>query len=154
MESTNESTLFELQIDHNGSAYLKEAARWAKFLAIVGFVFCALYVIVSLFAGALMSSFSTLAGPAGAGMRGGGAFITVLYILIAVLYFFPCLYLYNFASKAQVALRSNDQEQLNLSLKNLKATFRFMGILTIIGLCFALLGIIVVIIGFGAAGMR
>ncbi len=154
MESTNESTLFELQIDHNGSAYLKEAARWAKFLAIVGFVCIGLLVIIALFAGAFLSSFSSFAGPASGAARVGGAFVTVIYILIAVLYFFPCLYLYNFASKAQVALRSNDQEQLNTSLKNLKAMFRYMGILTIIWLCFVLLGFIAAILGAGAASMR
>lgn len=151
MESTNESTLFELQIDHNGSAYLKEAARWAKFLAIVGFVCIGLLVIIALFAGAVLSSFSSFAGPASGAARTSGAFLTVIYILIAVLYFFPCLYLYNFAAKAQVALRGNDQEQLNQSLKNLKAMLRYMGILTIIWLCFVLLGFIVAIITAGSA---
>lgn len=148
MESTTES-LFELHVDHNGSAYLKETARWAKFMAILGFIFCAFYVLVALFAGSFMARLSTLGGggaATGAGMIGGGL-ITVIYILIAVLYFFPCLYLYNFAAKMQTALRSNDQDQLNLSFRNLKSCYRYMGILMIIALGLIALGCIFAVIG-------
>jgi hypothetical protein len=147
MESTNVSNLFELQVDHNGSAYLKETARWAKFLAVLGFIFCGLFVVFALFAGTLMATFSSLAP--GAGIR-GGAFISIMYILCALLYFFPCLYLYNFGAKMQIALRANDQEQLNLSFKNVKSYFRFIGILTIIALGFMALGLIVAVIGLAS----
>ena len=149
MESTTES-LFELHVDHNGSAYLKETARWAKFMAILGFVFCAVYVLIALFAGSLMARLSTLGGNAGAGTGAaliGGGLISVIYIMIAVLYFFPCLYLYNFAAKMQTALRANDQDQLNLSFRNLKSCYRFMGILMIIALSFIVLACLFAVIG-------
>ena len=148
MEPTTES-LFELHVDHNGSAYLKETARWAKFMAILGFVFCALYVLIALFAGSFIARLSTMGGAGmgtGAGMIGGG-FISVVYILIALLYFFPCLYLYNFAAKMQTALQNNDQDQLNLSLRNLKSCYRFMGILMIIALGFVALACLFAVIG-------
>jgi hypothetical protein len=145
MDTTTES-LFELHVDHNGSAYLKETARWAKFMAILGFVFCILYVLAALFAGSLIARLSSLGGTgmgasAGAGLIGGGI-LSVIYILGALLYFFPCLYTYNFAAKMQTALRNNDQEQLNLSFRNLKSCYRFMGILMIIALGFGILGVI------------
>ncbi|HEY4060935.1 MAG TPA: DUF5362 family protein [Puia sp.] len=151
MEPTTES-LFELHIDHNGSSFLKEAARWAKFMAIMGFIFCGLYVLIALFAGSLIARLGSMGGsgmPAGAGLIGGGM-ITVFYILIALLYFFPCLYLYNFAVKMQTALASNDQEHLNGSFKNLKSCYRFLGILMIIMLGFIVLGFLVAVIGFSA----
>jgi len=149
MESTSESNLFELQIDHNGSAFLKEAAKWAKFLAILGFIFCGLYVCFALFAGSIMAAFSRIPG-ANAGLGIGGTFISIIYIAVALLYFFPCLYLYNFAVKIAAALRENNQEQLNLSFKNLKSCYRFLGILAIIGLGFALLGVIIALISLGS----
>jgi len=149
MESTSESNLFELQIDHNGSAFLKEAAKWAKFLAILGFIFCGLYICIALFAGSLMSAAFSTMGAGAAGFR-GGAFISFIYIAIALLYFFPCLYLYNFAVKVTAALRENNQEQLNLSFRNLKSCYRFLGILAIIALGFIVLGMIVAIIGLGS----
>lgn len=141
MEQNTENSLFELQIDHNGSAFLKETAKWAKFLAIVGFVFCGLILLAAIFAGSMMASTLGRLGTFGAS---GGVMISVIYILLGLVYFFPCLYLYNFASKMQTALRNNDQEQLNVSLRNLKSCYRFCGILLII-----ILGLYALIFIFG-----
>jgi hypothetical protein len=145
METNATSSLFELQVDHESTSYLKDAARWAKFLAIVGFIFCGLFVILGIFAGALIGGmYSSM----GVGQSSGtGGIFSFLYVLIALLYFFPCLYTFNFAKKMQVALAGNDQAQLNQSFKNLKACYRFLGILMVIGLCLWGLGIIFAIVG-------
>jgi len=133
-------------VDHLASAYLGETARWAKFLAIVGFIFCGLLALFALFAGSIFSA--AMRGFGGGGIAfGGGAVLTVVYLLLALLYFFPCLYLFRFASKMQVALGNNDQQQLSESFKNLKSCYRFMGILMIIILGFYALVLIVTIIG-------
>jgi len=147
MEPNMETSLFELQVDHDASNYLRDAARWAKFLAIVGFVFCGLIVLAALFAGSILAgSIGAMSGSrSGASM--GGAMVSVVYIGVGLLYFFPCLYTFNFASKMQVALRNNDQAHLNVAFKNLRSCYRFMGILTIICLCLWALGIIFAIIG-------
>jgi Family of unknown function (DUF5362) len=144
MEQTTQN-LFDLQIDHQSSSYLSEAAKWGRFLAIMGFIFCGLFVLVALFAGTYIASSMRSFGGAEAF---GGGLVTAMYIIIALVYFFPCLYLFNFATKMQVALRANQQEALNTSFRNLKACFKFLGILMIIGLCFWVLALI---IGVGAA---
>lgn len=123
----NDSSLFELQIDQQVSSYLSETAKWGKFLAIMGFIGCGILVLVGIFAGSLMASLSSIEGAAI-----GTSFLMVIYILLALLYFFPCLYLFNFASKMQKAIRSNDQIQLTESFKNLKSCYKFMGILMIV----------------------
>jgi len=150
MELNTTSNLFELHVDQVGASYLKETARWAKFFAILGFIFCGLMLLGGLFAGSLISAAFSSLGNAGSAAFMGGGFITVMYIGFAVLYFFPCLYLFNFASKMQVALRSNDQEFLNQSFKNLKSCYRFFGILAIICLGLWTLGIIFAIIGMAS----
>jgi uncharacterized membrane protein YesL len=140
--------LFELQIDQQSISYLGETARWARFLSIVGFVLCGVMIIFALFAGSILASLSRLGSNAdtlSSTMGLGGAFISLIYIVIALLYFFPCLYLFNFAGKMQAALRNNDQTTLNASLGNLKSCFKFVGILTIVFLSFYLLAIIVVV---------
>jgi hypothetical protein len=150
MEEHNQSSLFELAIDHESSSYLTETARWAKFLSIVGFVTCGLLAVASFFIGSIMSrSALTLYGADGAGAYGAGyaAGITAVYLAIAVLYFFPCLYLYRFAVRLKGALHDNDQVQLNLSLKSQRSLFKFVGILTIIVLAFYALALIVIVIG-------
>ncbi len=122
----NES-LFDLHVDHEAGIYLKEIARWGKFLSIVGFVMCALLALLGIFAGSVFASLNTLEGT---GFPTG--IFTAIYIVFALLWFFPFLYLFNFSTKLQVAMRSNDQMNLNEGLKNLKSCFKFMGIMTII----------------------
>ena len=50
MDQQNQN-LFELQLDQPSAAYLGEAAKWAKFLAIIGFIFCGLMILAALFMG-------------------------------------------------------------------------------------------------------
>lgn len=123
----NDNSLFELQIDQPVSNYLSETAKWGKFLAIMGFIGCGILLLFGIFATTFMSSLSSIEGAAI-----GSSFLMVIYILLALLYFFPCLYLFNFASKMQKALRANDQVQLTESFKNLKSCYKFMGILMIV----------------------
>ena len=144
MES-NEQHLFDLKIDRPVATNLSEAAKWGKFLGIMGFIFCGLMVIIGFFAGTIFSrAFSQMGGEMSMGM---GSFMTIVYILIAILYFFPCLYLYNFSAKMQRALQANDQGSLTDSFKNLKSCFKFLGIMTIVILTFYFLAIIVAFAG-------
>ena len=156
MEPNTSSNLFELHIDQNVSSYLGESARWARFLAVVGFIMTALLVLMGLFAGSviglMMNRFGNGGGYGTPGAGALGGMVSFIYIAIGLLYFFPCLYLFNFASKMKIALGSNDQEQLGISLRNLKSCFRFVGILTIIWLAFSALGFLFMLIGI--ASMR
>jgi Family of unknown function (DUF5362) len=146
---TNENLLnSDLQIDSVAHAHLAETAKWGNFLSIVGFVLSALLTIMALFAGTLMGSMSNAYG--GSSAIGAG-FITILYLIIAVIYFFMSLYLYRFSSKTKAALYTNDQESLNNALMNLKNLYKLMGIITIIYLAFLALALI---FGIGAAFMR
>jgi hypothetical protein len=143
MDQTND--IFDLRIDHQNNALLAETARWGKFLSIVGFIMCAFLVIAALFAGSIIAG--TMAGVQGMGAIGGGV-ITFFYLVFALLWFMPCLYLYNFSNKMQIALRSNVQGQMTTAFSNLKSCLKFMGIFTIIMLSFYVLAII---IGIGAS---
>ena len=147
MEANTATGLFELQVDHESTNYLKDAARWAKFLSIVGFICIGLFVLMALFAGSIVGTMYSSMGVGATGGAFGGAAITIVYLLCALLYFFPCLYTFNFAKKMQDALRNNDQNLLNQSFRNLKACYRFLGILMVIGLCFWGLMIIFFIVG-------
>jgi hypothetical protein len=46
----NQQSIFGLSIDDTNRAHLSEAAKWGRFLAIVGFVVCVLIVLVGLYA--------------------------------------------------------------------------------------------------------
>ena len=154
MEQNQDTSLFGLTIDANSKSHLGEAARWAKFLAIVGFVVCALIVLVGIFAGSIFSSMMGSRyggedfGDSNMSITGLGPFLSVFYIGMALLYFFPCLFLYRFATHMKKALAGGEQEILNKSFQNLKAMFRFVGILTIIILTiYAIILLMAIIMG-------
>ena len=144
MEANDSSdNLFNLLIDHQGTNYLSETAKWTKFLSILGFIFCGLIIIVALFFSTFLSS-SFMAGREGSGLGTGlGLGVVLVYVIVALLYFFPCLYLFNFSNKMRTALTSSDQAQLNLAFKNLKSCFKFWGIFTIVLLCIYVLAFII-----------
>ncbi|MFZ4725617.1 MAG: hypothetical protein ACOYMD_09235 [Paludibacter sp.] len=132
-EITNSDNELEskLYITLQSSDYLKTTAKWANFLAILGFVGIAFMVL----AGVLMMIFSPIMNSSSA-FGSSFAFpivlMGVLYILIAVLYYFPTYYLYNFANKTKLAIITNNQEMMNDSFNNLKKVFKFIGIMTIV----------------------
>lgn len=139
---------FGLQVDNSNIPYLSEAAKWGKFLGIAGFILCGLLVLFGIFAGSIFSSLSEFSD-AGLNTMGaaGSVFLAIVIILFALLYFFPSLYLFNFASKMQTAIRNNDQVYLNAAFKNLKSCLKFWGILFIIMLCIYAIEIIFGILG-------
>lgn len=159
METTGQSSLFELTLDLESIDHLTETARWGKFLAVAGFVMCGLIVVMSFVVGAILSStlFSTLprySNRVGSNVFGffGGAMIAGIYSVFAVVYFFPCLFLYKFSVRMSAALRTNDQVKLNQSLKAQKYLFRYVGIATIVGLALSVVEILIVgVVGLMAA---
>ena len=156
-EQSQEPTLFGFGIDQSSRTHLWEAAKWAKFLAIVGFIMCGILAIVGIFAGSVFSSMSSTydeygTGPSAFG-SGFGVLMILLYVGIAIVYFFPCLFLLRFANHMKTALNTDDQVTLNSSFQNLKIMFRYVGIVTIIIISFYLLAFLVGILGVMSAGM-
>jgi hypothetical protein len=145
MDSSN-ANLIELQLDGTTHSYLREISRWTRFLSIAGFIFCGIFLLVGIFAGSILSSLGTQAASPMPMVT--GVMMGAIYVVCALVYFFPCLFLYRFSSLMQAALRTSDQELLNSSFSNLRSCFKFLGILTIIGLAFWAL--IIVFGGLGA----
>jgi len=116
-----------LTINNEINAYLVETTKWGKFLAIMGYIGMGLLVLAGLF---VMVGFSAL-GEFAKMPFPMGAF-GIVYILIAVLYYFPVSYLQKFSDQAKQAVTMNDQGMLNSGFANLKSLFKFMGIFTIV----------------------
>ncbi|MDH7462342.1 DUF5362 family protein [Chitinophagaceae bacterium 26-R-25] len=130
MENVEASLLdVNLTIDTQSDRYLRETAKWNKFLAILSFIFCGLMVLAGLFltfaAGFMMSS---LQMP----FAGMGFFWLIYFLVFAVLTIIPNLYRYRFAAQVLQALDTNDQVTLTSSLGNLKSFYRFYGIMMIV----------------------
>ena len=143
----------DLQVTPQSQSYLTESAKWGKFLAIVGFIFCGFMVILAFLIPALFSQLAQNSASEATFSFSSSTktIMTVMYLILAVLLFFPCIYLYRFSVKMQVATRNISQENFDDALMNLKSMFKFYGIFTIAILSFYALIIIVSIIG---AAMR
>ena len=145
------ASLFSLSIVPNSKQHLFEAARWARFLAIVGFVFLGLLIVAGIVLSVTLSRFNNVIDDPAFRNSGYttamGAGAAVIYPIVAVIYFFPLLYLLRFANSTMAALNANDQAVLTGSFQNLKRFFRYVGILTIIGLGFLLLSVMVSLVG-------
>ena len=161
MDQDQNTSLFGLSIDQTSKSYLSEAAKWAKFLAIAGFIGLGLMVVygiyISLVLSTAMQEFEDGFG-GGYSTRGlGSTFgtgVIIIYIIIAVIAFFPLLFLLRFSKKMKTALDSNEQEILNDSFRNLKVYYQYVGVLTIIGLVLMLLSLLTAIMaGSMASGM-
>ncbi|KAA9041300.1 hypothetical protein FW778_04490 [Ginsengibacter hankyongi] len=140
----------DLQVTPQGQSYLTESAKWGKFLAIIGFVFCGFMVVLAFLIPALMSQLTQNSSSAGVTFSFTPVIrtaMTVLYLMLAFLFFFPCFYLYKFSAKMQLATKNISQDNFDESLMNLKSMFKFFGIFTIIILSIYALTIVIGIIG-------
>lgn len=132
----------ELAFNESNKMYLKVAAKWAVFLAIlafvgIGFMFLAGMAFLTL--GSVLSDFADFENM-------NLSILGVFYLLITVLYFFPAFYLFQFGNKIKDAVVSNNQLFLDEGLKNLKRLFKFIGILSVIALSMMMLMIPIAIV--------
>lgn len=116
-----------LVLENESVLCLLETTRWANLLSIVGFIGVGLLLIFGLLVGTLMNNINA---PVFAAFSSG--LVSAFYLLLAVIYFMPVLYLFRFASRMKFALREMNQEALNGAFKNMKSFFRFLGIMTIV----------------------
>ena len=144
MEQSYDLLKNDLQVTSTTETYLTDIARWGKFLAIMGFIFSALIAFFSFF----MSSYVNN-GYSSVYTVGQKTGIIVVYLIVALIMFFPSLFLFRFSVKMQQALKGSSQELLENAFKDLKSMFTFQGIVAII-----VLGLwIISIIGLIAKGM-
>ena len=141
MEQNSTFDNFELQFTETAKGFLKETAKWAYFLSIIGFIGVGFLVVFALAIGTMMGAASSFGNSFAAFGAMGATFITVLYLVMAILYFFPVYFLNRFASNLKAAFRDNDTVLLTKSLEFLKSHYKFLGISTIVFIGFYLLAI-------------
>jgi hypothetical protein len=128
------TSLFGLSIDYTSKTHLTEAAKWARFLAIVGMIFLALILFAGLYLSITLASLESDMEGFGRPrpMIGAGIGSAFVYVVIAVIWFFPLFYLLRFSTELRKALDSENQEILNAAFQSLKVCLRYLGIVTII----------------------
>jgi hypothetical protein len=146
MEANTE--IKNIEIEGETLTQLNKTRKWAMFLAIIGFIFLGLMLIIGLIAGTFLNTFNT--GEKGLGIPASLTFIPVL--LIGAIYFFPVLFLFRFSKHISHAIHTLDKLEFHKAVKNLKAYFAYIGILIIIMLSIYL--IILVVAGSSMAFLK
>ena len=77
--------------------------------------------------------------------------MTGIYLVLALIYVFPVLYLFKFSTKMKSPLQTKDNEVLANAFKNLKSHYKFIGVFTIITLSLYIL--VIVFAGIGALAL-
>lgn len=113
-------------------SYFYDMGKWARFLSVVGFVISAFLTLSSFGIGAAVTAnpamLSQLGPLAGIGATG----ITIFYLLLALLFFYPSLLLLRFSAKGRQGILFGDQENFNDAIYHVKSLFKFWGVLTIV----------------------
>lgn len=143
---TLDNNLNQNTLSNASKGFILETAKWAKFLAIIGFVMLGLMAIGVLF---MLVAGATLINSPLSGTSGSIGMVSFIYIAMIALYFFPTYYLYQFATKIKSGLSDGNGSNIDAGFENLKSTFKFMGILMIIVL--SLYGLIFILGLLGAA---
>ena len=120
--------LEQLTLNSSAKSFLKEISKWAFFLSIIGFIGIGFLVILAIFSSVIFSAIpQAKLVPFDLGIA-----MTILYLLLAVLCFFPVYYLMQFSAKMKKALATKNDETLANSFQVLKSHYKFIGVFTII----------------------
>ena len=118
----------KIEIEQETLKHLNTTRKWAMFLAIIGFIILGLIVIVGLIAGTFLTAFNS--GGKDLGIPESLMFVPIL--LLAVIYFFPVLFLFRFSKHTSHAVQTLDKLEFHKAIKNLKSFFVYIGVLIII----------------------
>lgn len=134
-------------------SYIYETAKWARFLAIVGFVLTGWVIILAFSASAFVNALNEVS-PGSPLAALGSTVMTVVLLMSALVYFYPSLMLFKYATAAKTAVLFAEQESLVIAMSKMKSFFKFWGILTIVGLAFYMILILfAVVANMGAAAV-
>jgi hypothetical protein len=149
--STSTDTASEIpQLTSESVAFLLKAAKWGKFLAILGFIVTGLMVMAGIAMSFVLSMVSEDVIPLN--MPFSPKVLSLIYIIIAAIYVIPVFFLNSFSNNVSKAVSLSNTENMTTSLRSLKNLFVFIGISTILILTFYTIILIVVgtaaLIGF------
>ncbi|MCF8254260.1 MAG: hypothetical protein K9H61_06465 [Bacteroidia bacterium] len=145
-QEANTTQAPSMVLDAYGMVQIKETAKWAKTIAIIGFVMMGIMLLFGIFG--IVFAFTKSNNGAAFG------FIPLIFMMaiMLVLYGIPCYYLLQFYKYCHAAILERDSAGLSKGLAFLKSHFNFIGVLIIIGIAFYAVVAIGMLIGFAVGG--
>ncbi|MDO9255359.1 MAG: hypothetical protein Q7U54_07605 [Bacteroidales bacterium] len=136
------------QLTAESITYLLKAARWGKFLAILGFIVSGLLIAGGIAMSFILSKVSESDELVPLNLPFSTVFLSIIYVIVAGIYLIPVIFLNTFSNNAIKAVNLSSTEKMTTSLRNLKNLFVFIGVSTIVLL--ALYTVTLIIVGSAA----
>jgi len=121
-----------ITLNQTSISWLYQTTRWARFIAILGYVLIGFLVIVGIFMGFILSFLNQEMTNLTQSPQISSTVLAIIYVGMAILYFFPVHYLFQFSNRFINAFKAEDEESLNASFEYLKMHYKFIGILMIV----------------------
>lgn len=137
--------LYGMGITAHALRQLATARKWAFFLAIMGFIGCAFMVLGGALFAMSFGLVSEFFPGVGVVEQGPVILTVVMYLVLAVVYFFPAFFLLRFSLQAKRALAVHSPDLITDALRYLKLFFAYIGIALIVALALSVIGVIVAI---------
>jgi hypothetical protein len=134
-----------LMITEEIRSYIYETAKWTRFLSIVGLVFSAFLALMAFSANGIIEGLAA-AAPGNPLVQLGTTFLTVYFLCISLVLFYPSFLLFKYSNAANTAVLYADQENFAVAMKKMKSVFKFWGIITIIVLALNVLSVLLAVI--------
>lgn len=146
MEDNTFAKEVNMHLSDNALSFLKEAAKWTKFLSILGFIGIGFMFLGGFYMGFFMNTFGGMYSSYSVYSDGFWWGMAFVYWILAAVYIAPVYYLFQFSDKMTSAINTFNSERLTESFKYLKSHYKFIGIMAIVILAIYALCIIVGII--------
>jgi preprotein translocase subunit SecG len=149
--STSNDAVAEMpQLTTESVSYLLKAAKWGKFLAILGFIITSLMIVAAIAMSFILNKVQDDLVPLN--LPFSPKLLSIIYIIFAGITLIPIIFLNAFSNNAIRAVNLGSTEKLTSSIRNLKNLSVFVGVSTIVILAFYTLALIIVgtaaVIGF------
>lgn len=131
----------EISVGFNTINDLRIAGQWGMMLAVMGFISIGIMLLF-----ALLFTLFPFGNQFDAALPYPRFLLGGLYLIFAVIYLFPVIYLYKFSTHAKKTFLHRDETEFNYSIRNLKILFRLTGIFTIAMLVISFLGIMFAVV--------
>jgi Na+/phosphate symporter len=122
----------KIEIEQETLNNLNTTRKWTMFIAILGFIFLGLLIVVGAIAGTFLMAFNS--NEKVLGIPESLMFIPLLFL--ALVYFPPVLFLFRFSKHAGHAVHTFDKKEMHGAIRNLKLYFAYLGVLIIVILTF------------------
>ena len=136
MENNREP--LKIEIGQETLNNLDTARKWTMFLAVAGFIFIGILIILGLLTGTFLSAFYSSDTTAGI----PDSVLVMLIFALAVISFFPALFLFRFSKHISSAIKTQSVKELQTAFKYLKRYFVYTGILLIIAIFCYIAGVV------------